>query len=393
MKPWLGITWGISNRFGWGVYGLNLVLELVERGSPIPVCFGDITTEGLSAEALQKIQPVIDFREQNLSNFYRMNQVARLKDATVLHALGNGMNWNLVSQAVEGDQNVGVIFFEYTTVTDDARARANKLNAVFAGSSWNTEVLTERGVNNVTTVLQGIDTELFRPQPRTEQFGDKFVVFSGGKIDFRKGQDIAVKAMAAFMQRHDDVLLATAWHNLWPLTALQMYYSPHTTTLPDIRPDGLMDVTKWAAEQGIPPDRFIDIGMVPNHAMPGLLRDMDVALFPNRCEGGTNLVAMETMACGVPCILSDNTGHKDLIDGDNCFVLETQDTVTMPGFETDGWGESSVDEIVEQLEAAYQDRDRREAVGQAGADFMVPWSWKNKIATLLEELDKVDGAD
>ena len=42
-------------------------------------------------------------------------------------------------------------------------------------------------------------------------------------------------------------------------------------------------------------DAFVDLGWVPNWQMAAILRDMDVGLFPNRCEGGTNLVAMEAM--------------------------------------------------------------------------------------------------
>ncbi len=45
---------------------------------------------------------------------------------------------------------------------------------------------------------------------------------------------------------------------------------------------------KWAAENGVPSDQFIDLGMKPNEEMPNYLRDMDLAVFPNRCEGGTN---------------------------------------------------------------------------------------------------------
>ena len=48
--------------------------------------------------------------------------------------------------------------------------------------------------------------------------------------------------------------------------------------------------------------------------MPKYLISSDTALFPNRCESGTNLVAMEAMAAGIPVILSNNSGHLDLID-------------------------------------------------------------------------------
>ena len=60
-------------------------------------------------------------------------------------------------------------------------------------------------------------------------------------------------------------------------------------------------------------NQVLDLGRVPNAGMPRILRECDVAVFPNRAEGGTNLVAMKCMACGVPTILSANTGHLDLI--------------------------------------------------------------------------------
>jgi len=41
-------------------------------------------------------------------------------------------------------------------------------------------------------------------------------------------------------------------------------------------------------------------------------------------QGGTNLVAMEAFAAGIPSIISANTGHLDLIDDDRCFPLRLQ---------------------------------------------------------------------
>lgn len=387
MKPWLGITWSISNRFGWGIYGLNLVIELLKRQTPAPVCFGDIVTDTLSSDIIEKLQPAIQFQQQNLQNFYKMGQVAKLGDAIVLHALGNGMEWSMVSQGVEGEINAGVIFFEYTEISEEGRQRLSRLNGTVAGSTWNADVLKSWGVQNVETVFQGVDTELFMPKPRTDEYEGKFAVFSGGKLDFRKGQDIVLTSFKRFAETHPDAVLVTAWQNLWPLTALPMKFSPHVTTLPDIRPDGSMNLEKWAAEQGVAPEQFIDLGMQPNAAMPDLLKNMDLAIFPNRCEGGTNLVAMETMACGIPCVLSENTGHLDLTADDRSYVLRTQRKVEAEILATDGWGESDVDELVACMEAAYDNRQNAMDRGQAGANFMQTWAWPNQIGKLLNSLD------
>ena len=52
---------------------------------------------------------------------------------------------------------------------------------------------------------------------------------------------------------------------------------------------------------------------VVNRQLPHLIKQADVAVFASRCEGGTNLMAMETLACGVPTLISANTGHLDLL--------------------------------------------------------------------------------
>lgn len=390
MKSWLGITWGISNRYGWGVYGINLVRELLKRGRPTPVCFEPISLDTLSPALIQELQPVINFQKENLSKFHRSGKIATLKDSIVLHALGNEMELGLLSKAFEGEVNIGMIFFEYTEVSPDALARARNLDLIVAGSTWNADVMKGWGLTNVDTVFQGIDTSLFRPLPRKKTYDGKFAIFSGGKLDFRKGQDIVLEAFKKFSQRHDDVILVTAWHNLWPLTALPFIFSPYTDRLPKIQADDMLNMKEWAASQGVAPDKFVDLGMLRNEDMPQILNEMDLAIFPNRCEGGTNLVAMETMACGVPCVLSANTGHLDLIgdDAKRCYPLMEQGPVSLPECGVDGWGESSVDELIEKMESAYQNRDQARQIGEAGADFMRGWSWSNQIAKLVDILDR-----
>jgi glycosyltransferase involved in cell wall biosynthesis len=106
--------------------------------------------------------------------------------------------------------------------------------------------------------------------------------------------------------------------------------------------------------------------------MPTLLREMDAALQPSRGESCTNLPAMEAMACGVPVVIADNTGMKDLITEDNCVPLSHQGIVPplSATYSTAGWGESSVEEIVEALEVLYVDRARRDAIGATGSGWI-----------------------
>src|SRR5262249_9605246 len=131
----------------------------------------------------------------------------------------------------------------------------------------------------------------------------------------------------------------------------------------------------------------LDIGRVPNALMGQVIREADVALFTNRCEGGTNLVAMECMASGVPTILSTNTGHLDLIAMGGCVPLRRQRQVRPPTQffrATEGWGESDLDEVVETLELAWSDRQAMRSVARIGAEAMRGWSWTAQIDRFVD---------
>ncbi len=42
------------------------------------------------------------------------------------------------------------------------------------------------------------------------------MVFSGGKFELRKGQDVVIRAYRVLQDRHPDVMLVNAWFNPWP---------------------------------------------------------------------------------------------------------------------------------------------------------------------------------
>jgi hypothetical protein len=76
--------------------------------------------------------------------------------------------------------------------------------------------------------------------------------------------------------------------------------------------------------------------------------------------------------------LSANTGHLDLIEGENCYPLTRQ--AALEGREAGvgdlaGWGESDVDEIVAALEAAYADREDARRRGLRGAETLSRLTW------------------
>ncbi|TWA78578.1 glycosyl transferase family 1 [Azospirillum brasilense] len=371
------IQWGLSSYSGWGVNGLQLALSWTRSGRLVPVCSLPLRLEDIALSPLEW---------RRMAGFVRESEALCRQIAPhagqeigvsvpVLRGLGNNLvgSRSVEGVTVKGQPTVGVCYLEDSAIDAEGRARAEHCAAIVAGSSFVERVLTGAGIGRVRTVLQGVDPTHFHPAPKIGWFKDRFVVFSGGKPEFRKGQDLALLGFRAFAKRHPEALLLTAWHNPWPESARSLEANPAVAPVP-FHDNGQFDGAGWAVANGVPPDQVMDLGPVPNADMARILREVDVGLFPNRGEGGTNLVAMECMACGIPAILSANTGHLDLIGADRCVPLTRQGTIRT-NFGADGWGESDVDEIVAALEGLWADRARAAAIGRAGAAFLAGLTW------------------
>lgn len=386
-NPRFAIDWLVGATSGWGIYGMNLVMHTQRRREFTPVVFCNPDLSGatpLQRAALQGISaggPDATYVKQHGGHC----------PFPALHALGNGLHLGSLGAQLHGTKRVGMVFLEDTRLGPDAIARGRTYDRIVAGSTWNAELLRAIGLKQTVLVIQGIDTAAFHPGPRTGVLAGRFVVYSGGKLEYRKGQDLVVAAFARFHQRHKDALLMVAWHNHWPQTMGEIVTARHVLDLPVISADGQLAIAPWLSRYGIPADAVLDLGLVSNAQLAPLVREADVGVFPNRAEGGTNLVAMETLASGVPCIISANTGHLDLTSDEYNIVLRRQDpcrsTSTFGG--VDGWGESSVDEIVEALEFAYVHREETQKRAGIAAQRLADTSWHHQIDRLFDSIGDV----
>jgi glycosyltransferase involved in cell wall biosynthesis len=387
MRARVVINWSVSSFTGWGVYGLNLALHWsrdpdLEPMTSIPMLPDDIAVDPIQRRALAPFLALSQALQTNLPPFGAARFPLECPVLTDIDLSPNGFE-----HPISGRPTIGMVFFDTTQLSAAAIKRARSLPLIVTGSDWNQRILHEYGLDNVANVLQGVDPALFHPAPSGGWLNERFCVFSGGKLEYRKAQDIALAAFRVFAQPHREALLVTAWHCPWRGLARTLDQSGLLGPV-QFHSDGRIDVVGWARANGIASDQILDLGVVPNHEMPSVLREMDVAVFPNRCEGGTNLVAMECMACGLPVILSRNTGHLDLIEAENCFPLEHQ--AALDGHRAGigavpGWGESSVEELVETLEAVFADRTEARRRGHRAAATMAKLTWQ-RTANQLKSL-------
>lgn len=381
----VGVTPQLSQTHGWGIYAYQLTVRLLERGFlPVLLCE---TPPNLQGPAADRIRTTIEQYDKVIGPAITTTMaLGKLMTAPfpVLHALHNDcLHYNSINI---GSHDIGSIFFEDSRFSPAGLTRGRRFRRIIAGSRWNAGLLEQHGFPDVRMCHQGVDTSLFFPDRRGALFGEsRFVVFSGGQLHLRKGQDIVLAAFAAFHHRHPDALLVSAWHSFWSEASASLARSPHIKRLPTAC-GGRMDFMGWVADHGIPPDAFVDLGVLPHPSLGAVLRSVDAAVFPNRCEGGTNLVAMECLATGIPCVIADNTGQKDLVAACNPYPLTHQPPVDprLTDWDVTDWGESSVEEILDHLEAIYTRRDEARARGGIGAGVMRAWNWSDKADAIID---------
>jgi len=380
------VGWRPSSVSGWGVYCQNLLSQLIEKKRN-PILYLAPHEMVATPEVSKLLKPVLQ-KQVYLEEL--LNKVGHLEfDYPVLHALRNDFIPSLNKQSATGTKNIGVTFFESTEISIDGLARAREYDLIVTGSSWNKNILENRGLTNVVNVFQGVDLNLFKPRPRNNKYNDHFVIYSAGKLEYRKAQDVVVAAFRKFQQKHPEALLIFAWANQWPKIMSTIENSKFTQGQPIVKENRYILIDEWLTLNGLPKDAFINLGMPFNKDLPYYISAADMAIFPNRCEPGTNLVAMEAMAMGLPCVIAANTGHLDLVSEDRCYPLYDQTPVKPfpPYNEVEGWREPILEETLERMEEIYSNRQEALRRGEEASLFLKSFSWTNQVDRLLSEID------
>lgn len=368
---------------GWGVCGRYLAKELSTLD---PVA---LVTEPFD---VKEVGDELDYHL--LRGLLRVEPRLSPVDAPVLQAVANA-EMLPYRPGLRGRFTLGYTFFEHNLLgpRQIENLRQN-CDHVAAGSSFCEEALRAHGFSAVTTVLQGVDTSIFHPAPGgKEYFRDRFVVFSGGKFEFRKGQDLVIRAFKVLQDRHPDVLLVNAWYNSWPEWLRTMQASPHIRFQPAAS-DYLGLITEVLRDNGIDLERVITLLPRPNVMMARIFRNTDVGLFPNRCEGGTNLVLMEYMACGRPAIASFNSGHRDILTPANAVLIRSHRPIVLRDRDVNvaEWAEPDLDETIALLEWAYQNRGQLGGIANQAARDLAALTWRRAAEQFFRLLSGATGA-
>lgn len=299
-------------------------------------------------------------------------------EAPVIQAVDNDIFLPL-EPGIRGSLNLGYTFHENAVLSRDQIQNARAyFDLLVAGSTWLEGVLRDNGLAEVRTVVQGVDRSVFNPAENQKTLlRDRFVIFSGGKLELRKGHDLVIRAIAVLQERYGDVWLVNSWFNHWPSGMRGLAASPYIR-FPLEPAEYVTFINRLLAANGLDVERTITLKPRPCFDMARIYKNTDLGLFPNRCEGGTNLVLMEYLACGKPALVSDSSGHRDVANDRNALMLRRLKPFQPPGVESlaAGWLDPDLDEIIDKLDWAYHHRTELEALGRAAGESMIPFTWR-----------------
>ena len=96
--------------------------------------------------------------------------------------------------------------------------------------------------------MQGVDTAVFNPIPVPRILHASIIIFSGGKLEIRKGQDIVIHAFKKLLLVCPDALLIASWCNdSDSLSTISL--SPYVTMAPV---EGMLNLLQLAGGSGYP---------------------------------------------------------------------------------------------------------------------------------------------
>ena len=243
------LDWAPSNIYGWGISGLNTFMAWANDGELQPLMGAPITEDslaGYTSDRLLAIEQAIAESNRVQSYLAPYRAAAMRIDIPIVKVFGNGLN---DPGGLVGNPNIGRCIFEDTRLekVDDKLANCD---AVVCVSRWNVDLLREKTAKRIEVIHEGVDETLFKPRPRSQRFDhNKFYIFSGGKVEYRKGHDLVLLAFKEFSRRHDDAILVTAWHSPWP--QLSNGFKGKLNAPLELADDGTINVEKWVILNGI----------------------------------------------------------------------------------------------------------------------------------------------
>src|SRR6184192_1488277 len=218
-----------------------------------------------------------------------------------------------------------------------------QLDTVFINSEEYRQSWIKHGLDpsKLKILPRGLDTELFHPARREPAFFEKFGALNGevrllyvGRISREKDLDLLA---AAYRRLRDEGL---------PVQLFVVGHGPYSETFAKSLPEAIF------------------IGYLTGNELAAAYASADIFVFPSTTDTFGNVI-LEAQACGLPVIVSDSGGPKELVeDKSNGLITKSHD----------------VEDFTRAIRALVTDSALRERMGKSARSSIIDRSWPSAFS-------------
>ena len=303
----------------------------------------------------------------------RRRPTRRRPAVAVTYAQGNVFHRN------PGRYRIGFTMLEVDGFPADWVSQANEMDEVWVPTEFNRQGMIRSGVTKpVHVVPLGVDADHFHPGITriANPIGD-FVFLATFEWGDRKAPEILLKVFNETFRAGEPVLLICKTINR--SIAIDVPNEIRSMAL-DVRGGRIY---------------FLHNRELPHHQLAALYRSADCFVSPTRGEGW-GLPALEAMACGLPVIATDWSGHTALLDPDDSYPLRPREIIPAisqcPYYDGFSWAEPDADHLAELLRHVFENQEEARAKGlRASKRVRSTLTWTETAKVIEGHLARING--
>jgi hypothetical protein len=265
-------------------------------------------------------------------------------------------------------------------------AQTPKIKEVWVPTEFNKQTFITGGIpeDKLHVVPYGVDAETYSPdvQPLSIKDRPRFLFLSVMDLKECKGYDVLLNAYLQEFSAKDDVALL-----------LKAY----SGGIEDAYKERIRKIIRDFRERNKSTAKLLFWGdNVDAQKMIALYRTADAFVLPTRGEGWS-MGTIQSMACGVPTIMTDCSGHRIYMNETNGLLVkcEKQQIRNIQWLLRDPvqagheWWEPDVMDLRRQMRWAYDHPKEMKDLGAKARQDVLQWTWKKAAQKLINELIRV----
>jgi hypothetical protein len=295
----------------------------------------------------------------------------RTKGVHVVYAHGD------LFRSTPGSYKIGFTMLETDGVPEEWVRQANRMDEIWVPSQFNARSFRTSGVTRPLYVIPlGVDQNYFNPRIVGQGIPGVFTFLSIFEWGERKAPEVLLRAFNEEFRRDEGVILICK----------------------SLNTDPGVDVRGQIAGLGLDPNggriHFSLNQVVPRSQLGVVYRSADCFVLTTRGEGW-GMPVLEAMACGLPVIATNWSGHCDFMNGENAYPLAVEGLVPArakcPYYAGFHWAEPSHRDLRRLMRHVVENRNEARARGERAArEVRAQWTWDEAARKIIARLDAIN---